>query len=480
MQLEITLRSSDPQTYSAVDLGFLLHKNPQRIYERDTAAGKITIFYRQVSEACTTAVLYLDIDPIALVRGKNTHSDGLLSHYVNDRPYVANSFLSVAMSRSMGQSMSGKSKERQELAEAQLPFAARVTPVAASGGRDMMTALFAPLGYQVETKILAGDEERGVYDLKIEGTVRLQDLLNHLYVLVPVMDNAKHYWIDIEEIEKLLLKGGDWLAEHPSRDLITRRALKHQRALTNKALDRLAENDLPDIHNDEDVGGGEDVDKDIQPPEKVLEKPIRLHDLRLDAVASLLVDRNVSSVLDLGCGEGKLLQRLVKERGLTRLVGVDPSITALERAAGRLHLEDAGDALRQRLTLQMGSLTYGDRRWQGFDAATLVEVIEHVDPTRLSSLVLSLFSDAAPGLVIITTPNRDYNILFEGMAAGALRHPDHRFEWSRKEFRDWCTRVADAHGYTVTCEALGPEHATLGAPSQLALFERAQGSEKNP
>ncbi len=467
MQIEISLLKDEGDTYSAQDLGYLLHKHPANVHERETGAGKAVIFYNEVSDDRTTAVLYLDIDPIALVRGKNRFSDGPLAQYVNDRPYVANSFLSVAMSKSFGQSMSGKSKSRQELADRSLPFEARVTPVGASGGIEVIKSLFEPLGYTIEAVSLSGDEARGIFDLKLKGNVRLCDLLNHLYVLVPVLDNAKHYWIDKDEIDKLLAKGEGWLADHPAKELIARRALKHRRALANDALGRLAD----DSETADDASETVERERKLQ-PEEALEKPIRLHDLRLDTVAALLKQRGVSSVLDLGCGEGRLLQRLIKERGLDKLVGVDPSVVSLERAAKKLHLEEAGDAMRERVKLQMGSLTYADRRWHNFDAATLVEVIEHIDPTRLASLALSLFGDAAPGIVVITTPNQEYNKLFEGMEPGSMRHSDHRFEWSREEFQSWCKPVAETHGYSVEFSPLGPLDAEFGAPSQMAVFER--------
>ncbi|MFQ5565822.1 MAG: hypothetical protein ACE5EU_05610, partial [Paracoccaceae bacterium] len=213
MQIELTLLAGAGADYSARDLGFLLHKHPEHLHQRDTAAGKASIFYPEVGAARTTAVLYLDIDPVGLVRGRSRYADGLLTQYVNDRPYVANSFLSVAMGRSFGQSLSGKSKERQELADRALPFEARITPVAASGGLEVIEALFAPLGYKIEATALTEDTGtgRGLYDLRLTGEVRLRDLLNHVYVLVPVLDNAKHYWIDRDEIDKLLAKGEGWL-----------------------------------------------------------------------------------------------------------------------------------------------------------------------------------------------------------------------------------------------------------------------------
>ncbi len=475
MQIELTLLAGAGADYSARDLGFLLHKHPEHVHERETAAGKALIFYPEAGEARTTAVLYLDIDPVGLVRGRSRYADGLLTQYVNDRPYVANSFLSVAMGQSFGQSLSGKSKERQDLADRTLPFEARVTPVAASGGLEVIEALFAPLGYRVEATALTGDAGtgRGLYDLRLMGEVRLRDLLNHIYVLVPVLDNAKHYWVDRDEIDKLLAKGEGWLADHPAKELIARRALKHRRSLASEALARLTES-----ATEEDEEAGEETPR--EKPEDVLEKPIRLHDLRLDAVTEVLKEKGARSVLDLGCGEGKLLRRLLRERAFERIVGVDASVTTLNRAARGLRLDQAGEALRKRLSLQMGSLTYGDRRWQGFDAATLVEVIEHIDPPRLSALELSVFGDARPRLVVITTPNREYNVLFEGMPQGRLRHPDHRFEWTRDEFRAWAERVAGAHGYRVAFQPLGPSDETHGAPSQMVVFELGVEAEAAP
>ncbi len=463
MQIEITLKAEDGSDYSARDLGFLLHKHPDHLHVRETGQGKVSILYPEVSETRTRAVLHLEIDPVALVRGKG-QSDGLLAQYVNDRPFVANSMLSVAIGRAIGQSLSGKSKEKQELADRALPFEIRVVPVAVSGGLEVIEALFAPLGYTIDATAMTETDRRAIFDLRLTTEARLADILNHIYVLVPVLDNAKHYWIDKAEIEKLLAKGGDWLPAHPAKDLIARRSLKHRRGLVTQALERLAEA-LPD----------EPEDEDDTPPdsEAELEKPIRLHELRLDTVRDAVKASGAASVLDLGCGEGKLIRRLIPEKGIDRIVGVDPSVRGLEIAARKLHLDTAGDAMRDRVKLQMGSLTYGDRRWQGFDAATLVEVIEHIDPPRLSSLELSLFGDAKPRTVIVTTPNREYNALFEGMEPGTLRHTDHRFEWTREEFTTWAARVAEDHGYEVETAPVGPVDDTHGAPSQMAVFRRA-------
>lgn len=464
MQIELSLHAPEGSDYSASDLGFLLHKHPGYLHERETAQGKVSIFFPEATEQVARAVIYLDVAPVVLVRGKNEQSDGLLAQYVNDRPYAANSLLSVALGRVIAQTMSGKSKERQALADRALPYRVRIAPVAVSGGTEVIAQLFGPLGYEVTATPLDESGHRAVFDLTLATTARLSEVLNHIYVLVPVLDNAKHYWIDDTEIEKLLAKGGDWLPSHPAKQLIVSRALKHRRNLVEQALERLSETIADEAEEEAVADACEDA----------LEQQIRLHDLRLDTVRDVLVAAGAHTVLDLGCGEGKLIRRLIRERGIERVLGVDPSVRTLEGAARRLHLDEAGDRLRERVQLQLGSLTYGDRRWQGFDAATLVEVIEHIDPSGLAALELSLFADARPGIVVITTPNREYNVLFEGMAPGSLRHGDHRFEWTRAEFADWARRVGAAHGYTAEIRPLGPEDATHGAPTQMCVFTREE------
>ncbi len=464
MQIEITLLAKEEAEYSARDLGFLLHKHPDHVHGKNTSAGDATIFYPEASQERTTAVLHLDVDPVGLVRGKNQQSDGLLAQYVNDRPYVANSFLSVAMGRSFAQTMAGKSKDRQDLADQPLDFEIRILPVALAGDRDLLSSLFEPLGYSILSPKTVDDHR--VIDLRLAAKLRLADILNHLHVLIPVMDNFKHYFVAQEEIDKLLAKGEGWLADHPAKELITRRALKHRRSLANMALARLEESSVVD----------DDEETPKLKPEEQLEKPLRLHDIRLDSVADVLRQKNVKSVLDLGCGEGKLIARLIKERGIDRIVGVDPSVRTLEAAHRKLRLHQAGDAMSERVSLQMGSLTYGDRRWKGFDAATLVEVIEHIEPHRLSALVMSLFADARPNMVVMTTPNREYNVLFETMKDNQLRHPDHRFEWTRAEFEGWANDVATDHGYTAAFAPLGPVDETHGGPSQMATFKLGEAS----
>jgi 3' terminal RNA ribose 2'-O-methyltransferase Hen1 len=179
-------------------------------------------------------------------------------------------------------------------------------------------------------------------------------------------------------------------------------------------------------------------------------------------------------VLDLGCGEGKLLRRLAEDSQFAEVVGMDVSTRALAIAEERLrrtrHLDGPG-----RVKLLHGSLVYRDARLAGFDAAAAVEVIEHLDPPRLTAFERVIFEFARPAAVVLTTPNVEYNVNFPGLAAGKSRHRDHRFEWTRAEFRTWAEGVAKRHGYTVTFSGIGEEDPAVGSPTQMAVFRFGPG-----
>jgi 3' terminal RNA ribose 2'-O-methyltransferase Hen1 len=465
----------------ATDLGYLLHKHPARSHELELPFGRAHMFYPQASDERCTFALLLDIDPVGLVRGGGKDG-GLLDQYVNDRPYAASSFLSVAIAKTLRTALGGRCEQRPELAQQPLPLCAVVTPLPVRGGADLIERLFAPLGYRIAVEILPLDGAvpdwgpSPYVTLQLEAKCRLTDLLNHLYVLIPVLDLKKHYYIDVQEIEKLLAKGGAWLPAHPQRDLIARRYLRRSSALAREAIARLAELEPDAVEAEigaESVPDADGVvDRAKNAAEERLEKPLRLHDQRLDRVTEVLKASGARRVLDLGCGSGKLLKRLLAERQFSEILGVDVGIQDLEIAARRLRLETLSERQRARIKIVQGALTYRDQRIEGFDAAALVEVIEHVDPDRLSSVERVVFEFARPGLVVVTTPNREYNAKFEGMTPGQLRHADHRFEWTRAEFRGWADSVAGRFGYSARLEPLGEEDGTLGSPSQMAIFER--------
>ena len=289
----------------------------------------------------------------------------------------------------------------------------------------------------------------------------MQDLLSHLYVLIPVLDDDKHYWVGDEEVDKLLRHGEGWLATHPEQQLIAKRYLKRQGRLVRTALAQLVEEDNPDPDSTQENHALE---------EAAVEKPISLNQQRLEAVVTALKQSGAKRVIDLGCGEGRLLRVLLQDKTFEEIVGVDVSYRALEIAQERLHLERLPSMQQERIKLLQGSLTYRDKRLSGYDAATVVEVIEHLDPPRLSSFERVLFELARPAAVVMTTPNVEYNVKFENLPAGKLRHKDHRFEWTRGEFQAWANRVAERFGYSVQFLSVGLEDPVVGAPTQLALF----------
>jgi 3' terminal RNA ribose 2'-O-methyltransferase Hen1 len=449
----------------ATDLGFLLNKHPERVHELELTYGKVLVFYPEASETRCEAALVLDVDPVGLVRGKG-HSEGLLDQYVNDRPYAASSFLSVALNKTFRTAMNGVSSTRQELADSDLPLEALVTPLPMRGGERVVRQLFEPLGWRVDIDQVPspnGDTAGKAYArLRLSGMARLSALLNHLYVLIPVMDDAKHYWVGDEEIDKLLKRGEGWLEQHPAKELIVRRYLRHRGTLARAALERLAPETKDDSLEPDERGADEDT----------LETPIRLNDQRMAAVVEALRATGAKTVADLGCGEGKLLQHLVRERWADRLIGLDPAVNELQRAVRRLKLNLPGGPPEGRVSLLHGSLTYHDKRWAVVDAAALVEVIEHLDPDRLPLVERVVFGAARPRAVVVTTPNAEYNALFPTLAAGSFRHRDHRFEWTRAEFQHWADRIGTAYGYRAAFSGIGASDPALGSPTQMAVFTR--------
>ena len=454
----------------ATDLGYLLAKHPDRLQTFALGFGEAHVVYPEASEDRCTATLILDLDPIALVRGRPTsgrNADGVsgpLANYVNDRPYVASSFLSVAIGKVLGSALGGRTTTRPELLVAGIPLSATVGPVHVRGGVAVIERLFLPLGYQVTVDPIANTDGSAarLWMITISATTRLQALLSHLYVLTPVLDDDKHYWVSEDEIDKLLRHGEGWLVGHPDREFITRRYLRRGPRLARKALDRLAALDT-------DVQASlAETNPDATAPGN--EEPLALNDLRHQIVLRTIRDAGAATVLDLGCGEGRLLRLLLGDNRFAKVVGVDVSMQTLDIARERLNLDRMPDRQRERLTLLQSALTYCDRRIAGFDAAVLVEVIEHVDPERLPAFERAVFGHARPGTIVLTTPNREWNATIPALTGGKLRHRDHRFEWTRTEFAAWTARVASDFGYSVDLTGIGEPHPELGCPTQMAVF----------
>jgi 3' terminal RNA ribose 2'-O-methyltransferase Hen1 len=365
--------------------------------------------------------------------------------------------------------LSGKSRERQELADRALDFAAVATSVPCRGGEPFLRSLFEPLGYEVEAEHHPLDEcfpewgEGPYYTVRLRRCTRLQDLLTHIYVLIPVLDAQKHYWVGDDEVEKLLKKGEGWLAGHPQREAIATRYLRSDRRLTREALARLLDEDDSDPESSQTTH----LEEELQ-----IEAPLSLWEQRGGAVLSSLRAAECRTVVDVGCGEGRLLKELLQDKSFERIVGMDVSWRSLEIAHRRLALERMPPTQRKRIELIHGSLMYRDKRLSGFDAATVVEVIEHLDPPRLAAFERVLFECAQPAAVILTTPNVEYNVKFPTLRPGCLRHKDHRFEWTRAEFARWADSIAVRFGYNVRFLTVGPEDESVGSPTQMGVFTK--------
>ena len=468
---------------NAAALSFLLHKHPDKLQQVELSVGAASIFYPECGKEKVTAALLLDIDPIGMVRNAKNFAgkDFLLGQYVNDRPYVASSFMSSAISKAFSSAMNGSCKEHPEFIDMPLALTAKISVLPAPrGGELLIKRFFEPLGYTVEAERHLLDTQFSewgygkYFTLTLKNTLTLKELLSHLYVLIPVLDTEKHYFITQNEVEKLLQKGKGWLEQHPEREIIVSRYLINLKSLVRSAFEVLqaAEDGIiPDTDNEAE----QDELTEIEDPaaahtqlQKV--KKERLHDIRLRLVAEKLKQSGAASVIDLGCGDGKLLRLLLKEKQFTRIAGTDVSYSELEKSQDKLHWNEMPEKQRERLSLFQSSLTYRDKRFSGFDAAAVVEVIEHLDPNRLPALEKSLFTYAKPQTIVLTTPNREYNVRYENLSAGKVRHSDHRFEWTRSEFEAWAERIARENNYTVAFFPVGEEEENIGAPSQMAVF----------
>jgi 3' terminal RNA ribose 2'-O-methyltransferase Hen1 len=207
--------------------------------------------------------------------------------------------------------------------------------------------------------------------------------------------------------------------------------------------------------------------------ESVPRNLFRLNSIRLQSVIDALKARNVKSVIDMGCGEGKLLQLLLKDKSFTKIAGTDVSLIALERAEEKLKLETLSEEKKNRITLFQSSVTYNDYRFSGYDSAVLVEVIEHLDENRLSAFSSVVFGTAKPKIVIITTPNASYNRNYPGLSEvgeSRFRHGDHRFEWNRERFHYWADKTAEKYSYSVEYEDIGDSDEYSDSPTQMGVF----------
>ncbi|MFE9024666.1 3' terminal RNA ribose 2'-O-methyltransferase Hen1 [Streptomyces iakyrus] len=481
----LTITTTGTPERPATDLGYLLHKHPDKAQAFSTSYGTAHVLYPEAEAQRCTAALLLEVDAVALVRrgkgkGRGGAPDAALAQYVNDRPYAASSLLAVALSSVFSSAMKGVCNARPELPGQARPLRVEVPALPARGGPDLVRKLFEPLGWTVtaapvplDTRFPDWGDSRYVSLVLESDALTLAEALRHLYVLLPVLDDAKHYWVAPDEVDKLLRVGEGWLPGHPEQRLITSRYLSRRWSLTRQAAERLELVRLAET-DDSEV---EEIDNAVEAETETEEKPTPLAVQRRESIVTALRQSGAARVLDLGCGQGQLVQTLLKDPAFTEIVGVDVSMRALTIASRRLKLDRMGERQASRVRLFQGSLAYTDVRLKGYDAAVLSEVIEHLDLPRLPALEYAVFGSARPRTVLVTTPNVEYNVRWESLPAGHVRHGDHRFEWTRAEFRAWAEAVAERHGYGVGFVAVGPDDPEVGPPTQMAVFTMTSPKE---
>ncbi|WP_144555713.1 3' terminal RNA ribose 2'-O-methyltransferase Hen1 [Bacillus sp. X1(2014)] len=447
MQLSLTVRGPGAEAVS-----YLLAKNPNNLYERGEKGLSVRLVYPIFSREEVQFIIFVKTDPIDLVKNSPDLYD--ISHYINDREFAASSIFVTSIRKALGTALNGKPKE-EYASWVEHPFDMELSfgPVATDLNNRELEALFAPMGYAV--KIEYGEsairEKSSARFITLLGKQTLQNALKQLSILIPVIDNYKHYFIDERELEKFDRYGEGWLEKHPQKSLILNRSLRFQKMISQS---KFFEKETKKVEANE-------------PPK------IRLNDLRYEAIIKYVEAlTKKQTIVDLGAGEGKLSVKLGFIEGVQEILSVEPSNRARLKALDRF---DQAKEKRGFMEPQLlaGSLFYFDERLLNKDVMILCEVIEHIDEFRLPRVFETIFKDYRPEVLIVTTPNQEYNVVYD--MDEAMRHHDHRFEWTREEFTGKCGTWASSYSYQVRFQGIGEEHPTFGQPTQMAIFLREEG-----
>ncbi|MDR3599535.1 MAG: 3' terminal RNA ribose 2'-O-methyltransferase Hen1 [Desulfosporosinus sp.] len=442
-------------------LSFLLSKNPQNLYDRVEKGHRVRLTYTVFSDCEVEAVIFVTLDPVELV--KNSPDTYEITQYINDREFVVSSIFCSFIRSALGTALNGRPKaDYLDWAKHAFQLTIGFGPVATDLSDAVIKQLFETLGYRIE--IERGQaaynfqlkERSSARFINLQAELTVQDALQHLFVLIPVLDNYKHYFIDEREIEKLERYGEGWLANHPLKDLIIKRTLRFR-----ELIDQVGVNvDQADTNN-----------KALTPEPILRSQPVvRLNELRYQRVVKIVENLAArESIVDFGAGEGKLSVRLGFILGVKEILAVEPTekeqLRALKRFAEASRKDDFISP-----TPIWGSLFYYDEQLRGKDVMILNEVIEHIEECRLPRVMDTILGSYKPNVLLITTPNVEYNSVYQ--MDEELRHKDHRFEWTRTEFSKWTDTWAKNYAYAVQLDGIGEEVAGHGHPSQIAIFTR--------
>ena len=500
----LTVKAAGPH---AGMISHLLAKNPHNRYERNEKGARVRLIYSAFAEEKIEFTIFATPDPIDLVKGSPHSYD--ITQYINDREFVVSSLFCSYIRPALGTALNGKPKaDYADWVEHVFPLEVTFGPVASNLPDAVIESLFTALGYEADIERGAAEytfdlkSRSSVRNIRVSGQATLQQMLRQLFILMPVLDDYKHYYIGTEEIDKLQRYGEGWLQDHPQQELIIKRALRFApliadyRKLAGDNVQKAAVNLLDTNTTDTDANtlqqpGNEQITTGITASQQgeadtlsssadvqeTAVPPIRLNELRyqaiVDQVSSLPRRR---SVVDFGAGEGKLSVRLAGIEGVEQVYAVEPSAYAGLRALERFgKLEREGQQIVPRLVT--GSLFYRDDQWAGQDVIILCEVIEHINEHRLPQVMATLLDEYHPETLIMTTPNREYNAVYE-MEEQEIRHTDHRFEWTRAEWADHCQDWVSGRPYEVSLHGIGDISEIHGQPTQMAVFRRKGASSQ--
>lgn len=446
MQLTIRAIGQDVKVIS-----YLLAKNPNNVYERSVNGHLVRMFFSSFTEEEVCVTFFVTTDSIELSRNNPEKYD--ITSYINDREFVVSSIFCTFLRTALGTALNGKPKEEYiSWVDHPFPLEFSFGPLASPLSDQAIVDLFEPLGYMVEITYGAVDYQMNLKRkstarfVTIKGMTTLQKGLQQLFVLIPVLDDYKHYYIDEKEVDKMERYGEGWLDQHPQRELIVRKALRFKDVYS--LLEKKKEQDFK------------------------TERKIRLNDRRYEKLVQYVQQLPYrESIVDFGSGEGKLSEKLGFVNGVKEILAVEPSESESLKALKRFEkvVKDKNFLLPKQM---MGSLFYYDERLKNKDVMILCEVIEHIDMDRLPKIMKTILQDYLPKALLITTPNMEYNQVYD-MGDG-YRHHDHRFEWTRAEFKSWCESQDKKNEYELTFDGIGEEHAVYGHPTQMCLFKRRE------
>lgn len=435
----------------AMDLSWLLHKRPNRFQAFNLGYGKAFVFFTEYSQNSCTACLLLEIMPDAL-NDLCKSKDGEFQ-YVNSRQYLSSSLLAGAIGKAYSSAIKGTCQDKPDLVGKKHGFKVRINNFSCRLNPIFIDRIFSPLGYQIEWRNIQINDEycTGGFicgDLQLSIDATLQEILSHLYILLPVFDRQTHFWLDESQLQKFIRHCQGWLGRHPEKRLIINEYFGPVSELKYRLMKHFGV---------------------IRPLADKSRTPT-FNQMRRSAISDVIAASGAKTIIDLGCGDGSFVFSLHGQNRYEKLAGMDASAQNIENA--RKKFDSPFFHRRKSPEFFIGSITYRDKRISGYDAVILSEVIEHFEPERMDGVMRNILGEARPKLFVMTTPNKAYNQEFPFLEAGEFRHPDHRHEFGEDEFISFCEKYAAVFGYDLEISHVGVELSRIGSPTFMGIFKK--------